>query len=265
MTGISRELEAELYNLLAQLAHFYQEHVTDLCSQKCEDCFQRLSDHDKSALQNLAEHLIPGQRKSKNVPSRRGDQVSEVSTLESMAGSPFEPTSDNPDHDRDVLGNSVSILRQTHFASVKITLSSPVNAVLVRCIEEPDHFFAEVHRGSHPTSGGLPEAFYDLYTDDLTRDLLQIYRRFRLLNLFSLVISLGYHNGKKWEWNATEDLSAEIVARCSSPGRPLEKAQVRKDLKHYVELARGYKRWVEHFGDPAYLIALPLHDVTETE
>ena len=297
MTNNVHQQEKELHGLLSQLARFFKVNETNLSAENCEYCLGRLPDDDRSALEKLFRML---QREKKNTSSssceqryedqryedqRYEDQRIEDQRIEDQnhpsdhrCNSPnqtaqdtshwktpesdAEITSDSSDSGEDDIDDEDALLRDTNFSRCSMKPPSSVNDVLSQCIKSPHHFFTAVTQVSVPSKGGFPDAFCRVYKSQQRDDILRIHRRFDLHNLYALAVKLGYHTGKKWKWGALKKVPGDILSNHPSLG--LQESKIKEHLMHYVRIGRGYGKWVEYFGDPGYLIALPL-GVTETE
>jgi hypothetical protein len=277
MTIDVQQYEAELKSLLSQLARFFKTIETRLSAENCKCCLERLPDNDRSALKKLFRML---QRKEKwtNSSSNKQDSDEQHLQTDDRWSSPDqiapntshgttpdfdeEITTDSSDSGNDTVDDDDPLLRDTNFSHCAVKPPPSVNDVLIRCIENPHHFFTAVTQGSIPNKGGFSDAFCRVYKRQQREHILRIHRRFDLYNLYALAVELGYHTGKKWKWGALNKLPGEILSNHSS--LDLKEGEIKEYLKHYVHIGRGYGRWIQHFGDPGYLIALPLN-VTETE
>jgi hypothetical protein len=277
MTSDVHQQYAELHSLLSQLATFFKAYETSLSTKNCKYCLGRLPDNDRSALEKLFRML---QRKGKTTSSssdeqrtdgqthpsdhRRNspDQTAPDTSHEKALDSDAEATSDSSDDGEDNMGDEDALLRDTNFSRCSMKPPQSVVDVLGRCIKSPHHFFTAVTQVSVPSKGGFPDAFCRVYKSQQRDDILRIHRRFDLHNLYALAVKLGYHTGKKWKWGALRKVPGDILSNYPSLG--LEESKIKEHLMHYVRIGRGYGKWVEHFGDPGYLVALPLN-VTETE
>ncbi|KAI3281249.1 hypothetical protein DTO002I6_9913 [Penicillium roqueforti] len=282
---------SELNSLLSQLARFFKNNETSLSVEDCKSCLGRLPDNDRSALKKLFR-ILQTEGKSTNGHSDKrnsheqtyapnshssldqtGPDVHHETTPESYEEiTPYstddgENTVDGEDTvDDENTVNTVDdddvVLRDTNFSRCTVEPPPSINAVLTQCINNPHHFFTAVTRVSIPSKGRFPDAFYRVFKGEQREHILRIHRRFDLHNLYTLAVELGYHTGDKWKWGALNKVPGEILYNHPSLG--LTEDKIKEYLKHYVRIGRGYGRWIEHFKDPGYLVALPLN-VTETE
>lgn len=281
--------DAELKSRLSQLAGFFQADQTNSPPEKYQSCLEGLPKNEQIALKKLFRMLLKTNKRLQNHSDRQsplaststppsessepgqGSQAIISGSHEQTTDSPDDGDSDDGDSDNgdsdngDKSSDSVGILQGTNFSQCTeetMRLSLSLNTVLTQCIEKPHHFFTTIKQDSVPVKGGFPAAFSRVHERERCHDLLRIHRRFDLHNLYSMAVMLGYHTGNKWNWGALDIIARDIFSTCPLLG--LEATEIKKLSKHYVRIGRGYGRWIEHFGDPGYLIALPLN-VTETE
>lgn len=106
--------------------------------------------------------------------------------------------------------------------------------------------------------------FSKIHGREVNRDTLQIHRRFDLYDFFFLVQTYGYHNGLRWVYRARMKLASRIK-QASSSSLQLTVDDIDKKLDLWVNLGRGYAKWVMEFNErPGCLLLLPLA-VSETE
>jgi hypothetical protein len=262
--------QEELNSLLSGLAHFFKTNETSLSAEDCKVLLERLPDNDRSALKRFFR-MLQGNEKSKTNSSKNRNSDEQSHTSDHHRSSHGQPTSDtsleatttdSSDSQNHTVVDDDALLHDTNFSRCAVNPPPSVNNLLVRCIENPHHFFTAVTRSSVPGKGGFSAAFCRVYTRQQREDILRIHRRFDLHNLYTLAVRLGYHTGKKWKWGALSKVPGEILS--NHPSLDLKEDELKEYLTHYVRIGRGYGRWIEHFGDPGYLIALPLN-VTETE
>ncbi|OQE10122.1 hypothetical protein PENFLA_c001G04173 [Penicillium flavigenum] len=277
----AQQLDKDLERLLCELTCSLSGNEVQFFSAECETCFQRLSIDEKELFRRLLGKLLKTAQGGLEAsqPSACSRTFSEETTRNDNADE--RPTSTNAilapvshsaslENTNDACVDSAvvvdastdSILAATNFVHVQSIIPTFIRHLLVSCIDTPGYFFTASEPHFSPIQGGVPDAFYRLYQKEGCRDLLEIHRRFELRNLLLLVVDLGYHTGEKWVWGALNDLPAEIKAQ--SPLLTLTTPEIKKYLDHYVRLGRAYDKWVQMFGDPGYLIALPLM-VSETE
>lgn len=269
---------AEVDEFFSKLVQFLRENEKYLSQEACRDRFNALRGDDKSTLERLAGMLR--RRRRRKLPesiyddddnnngddgslehdTSEHDSVSNDSDRQSEEESDLHAKETNPSEDESNVTENGS-LSGTNFKNSSVTIRRPLCEILRRCKRDQKAFFEELHQNL-PTSGGFGVSFCRIRQTGQRSDLLAIYKRFDLRNLYLRAVHFGYHTGKSWRWNARKQLAAEI--KDENPRIPTSLDQISEELHYYVELGRGYEAWVEKLGHPGYLIALPL-DVSETE
>ena len=118
-----------------------------------------------------------------------------------------------------------------------------------------ESFFQNPEYANAANGYGLSASFIRIESNEETRQITTIRRRFDLRSFYIKVVALGYHTGKRWRHGGSANLTQQLKQSLANDG--LEVDEIQMKLERYIEIGSSWDLWATRLGGPGYLLILP--------